>query len=118
MAAAYLNPSPSPGSISVAAANSSQTGTLNLTSIAGALTLTVTTNPPAQLWTASVFYPVPSSEWLRIYPTSGSGSGFLTVQPASGLAAGTYNATLFLQSLDASPQVIAIPVTYTAGLGQ
>lgn len=63
-------------------------------------------------WTASVSAQGSQPAWLTAYPLSGSGAGAitLTAQPV-GLAPGRYSAHLVIQALNATPQVMTVPVT-------
>jgi hypothetical protein len=63
-------------------------------------------------WTASS-----NQSWLTASPTSGSGSGTLSIQPnISGLAAGSYSATVTVTASGASgsPKTIGVSLSLTA----
>ncbi|MCX6629410.1 MAG: protease pro-enzyme activation domain-containing protein [Candidatus Solibacter sp.] len=67
-------------------------------------------------WTASV---VPGANWLTVSPLSGTGSGPLKIAVnAAGLSRGAHQGTVTVQSGDAIPQVIAVPVTFVVGTSQ
>jgi uncharacterized protein (TIGR03437 family) len=67
-------------------------------------------------WTASV---VPGATWLTVSPLTGTGSGPLTVTVnAAGLSRGAYRGVVTVQSSDAIPQAINIPVTFVVGNSQ
>ena len=60
-------------------------------------------------WTAS-----DDAAWLSVSPASGTNSGTVTVTPnISGLAAGTYNATVTIDAGTATGSPASIPVTLT-----
>lgn len=112
--AAYLNQPSSPNTLTVSSTNPAfpLSGTLNLNSAAPIL-LAVTTSSPTQLWSVQVFAPGSSPGWLTVNPPSGAGPGAVYIARPSGLGAGTYNATLMFTSLDAVPQVVQVPVTFS-----
>ena len=67
-------------------------------------------------WTASV---VSGTNWLTVSPLSGSGSAPLRVTVnAAGLSRGAYTGLITVQSSDALPQAINIPVTFVVGTSQ
>jgi uncharacterized protein (TIGR03437 family) len=67
-------------------------------------------------WTASV---VPGANWLTVSPLTGTGSGPITVTVnAAGLSRGAYRGLVTVQSSDAIPQAINIPVTFVVGNSQ
>jgi hypothetical protein len=113
LSAAYLNQPSSPNTLSVASTNPSLSGTLSLNSAGGALVLAVATSAPTQVWRVSVLAPGSAPDWVKVYPTSGSGSADVYIAPASGLSSGTYNATLVFESIDAVPQVVQVPIAFT-----
>ena len=70
--------------------------------------------PP--LWTASV---LPGATWLSVSPLSGNLSGPLTIAVnAAGLSRGAYAGLVTVQSNNAIPQAINIPVTFVVGTSQ
>jgi hypothetical protein len=118
LSAAYLNQPSSPNALSVTPTNPNLSGTLNLNSAGGSLLLAVTTSQATQAWSVRAFAAGSSPSWLKVYPTSGTGSGDVYVVPVAGLSPGTYNATLLFQSIDAVPQVTSVPVTFTVSSSQ
>jgi uncharacterized protein (TIGR03437 family) len=67
-------------------------------------------------WSISVFPANQSTKWLSVSPTSGNGSQPITVTAStSALARGVYNATLVVQTANAVPQFIELPVVLTVG---
>ena len=64
-------------------------------------------------WTASV---LPGASWLTVSPTSGTVDGSLHIGVnAAGLSRGAYVGLVTVQSADALPQAINIPVTFVVG---
>jgi uncharacterized protein (TIGR03437 family) len=88
---------------------------LNLTS-ANAAPVEVSVDPgsPSAPWDASVFYAQPPTSWLSVTPLAGAGPGKLqiAINPA-GLATGVYTANAIVESQNAIPQYLNIPVTLT-----
>jgi uncharacterized protein (TIGR03437 family) len=109
-----FNPPPSQSGGSLAA---SQTA-VNLAVAAGqsaSATVGVTVSA-GQVWTASLFPANRSTDWLVVYPQSGTGAGQVKLAAsATGLAAGVYTATLVLQSVNTIPQFVNVPITFTVG---
>ena len=72
-----------------------------------------------QQWSVSVFPANPSTTWLTIYPSSGTGPGTVNVSASSaGLAPGLYLATLVFQSTNAVPQYYNTYLYFTVGAPQ
>jgi uncharacterized protein (TIGR03437 family) len=67
-------------------------------------------------WTATV---VPGANWLTVGPNSGTGSATFRVSVnAAGLSRGPYSGLVTVQSGDAIPQAIQIPVAFVVGTSQ
>jgi uncharacterized protein (TIGR03437 family) len=67
-------------------------------------------------WTASV---VPGAKWLTVSPLSGTGSAAIHITVnAAGLSRGAYAGIVTVQSADAIPQAVSIPVTFVVGVSQ
>jgi hypothetical protein len=113
LSSAYLNQPSSPTSLAVTSTNPALSGTLSLNSVGGSVVLAISTSAASQVWKVSVVAPGASPDWVKVYPTSGLGSADVYVAPASGLSAGTYNATLLFESMDAVPQAVPLSITYT-----
>jgi hypothetical protein len=111
--AAFLNPPTSSNTLAAVAANTTLKAPLNLNTANGSLMINVSVSGKGQIWRVSSLAAGPSPAWLTVYPASGAGSGSVFVAVASGLASGTYNATLVVESIDATPQTVTMPVTYT-----
>ena len=59
------------------------------------------------------------ANWLTVSPTSGTGSGAIRITVnAAGLSRGAYAGLVSVQSDDALPQVIHIPVTFVVGASE
>ncbi|MCU1327691.1 MAG: peptidase and in, kexin, sedolisin [Bryobacterales bacterium] len=69
-----------------------------------------------QAWTASVFPANRTTSWLRLSQTSGSGPATIQLQgDSSGFQPGVYRATVVIQSQNAVPQYVEIPVMFVNG---
>ncbi len=67
-------------------------------------------------WTAVA---VTGANWLTVSPPAGTGSGALRITVnAAGLSRGAYTGLVSVQSDDALPQVIHIPVTFVVGASE
>ena len=67
-------------------------------------------------WTAAT---VTGANWLTVSPAAGTGSGALRITVnAAGLSRGAYTGLVSVQSDDALPQVIHIPVTFVVGASE
>ena len=101
------------GSFSVSAnsVSLSSSGTLQAAS-----SLNVVSTGTAPKWTATILPANKTTAWLSISPQSNTASGPLNVTASSsGLANGSYAATVILESENASPHVINLPVALTVG---
>ncbi len=97
---------PSPASVSMSSA-AGQPATANLSIAIGDKT---------QSWTASIFPANRTTGWLSVSQLSGVGSGQLTlIANGTGYEPGVYRATISLQSPNAIPQVVNVPVIFTYG---
>jgi uncharacterized protein (TIGR03437 family) len=62
---------------------------------------------------------VTGSNWLTVSPSSGSGSGAMRITVnGAGLSRGAYTGLVSVQSDDALPQVVHIPVTFVVGASE
>jgi uncharacterized protein (TIGR03437 family) len=97
--------------ISTSVASASQTATAKLTVGVGT----------GQQWSVSITPTNRSTSWLAASPQSGTGPATVNLTmygaPPNGaaLAAGSYTATLVVQSVSSLPQFINVPVTFTVG---
>ena len=77
--------------------------------------------PSGQQWTVSVFPSNQSTNWLTVYPLSGTGPASLSIS-ASGVAGalddGLYQATLAFQSPNTLPQALLVPINFVVGKPQ
>ena len=98
-----------PASIAMAASGSAPTasGTLN-----------IGLDDASQSWTASVFPANRTTAWLSLSQTSGTGPAqvVLTANRA-GFEPGAYRATVAIQSPNAMPQYVDVPVMFVLGTG-
>jgi hypothetical protein len=90
-----------PANMSVALGNSS-------------LALNFTGVPPA--WSISILPASGSTDWLTVSPASGTGPAQLSIRITPGdLGPGVYNAIVVVQSVNATPQFIDVPITMPVG---
>ena len=69
-----------------------------------------------QSWTATVFPANRSTAWLTLSQVSGTGPGQITLTASgAGYEPGAYRATIVLQSPNAAPQYIDVPVMFVIG---
>jgi uncharacterized protein (TIGR03437 family) len=79
-------------------------------------TVNLSFNGGAPQWTASVSPVNLTTGWLTVTPASGTGPAQLNLTASSaGLAPGVYNATLFIQAVNATPQYTSVPVMLVVG---
>jgi uncharacterized protein (TIGR03437 family) len=91
-------------SVSGAAGNQPATSSINVTV------------PTGQQWSVSVFPANQQTQWLVVYPLSGTGPAKINLVASSpGFGNGAYTATLVVQSVDTVPQAINVPVQFTIG---
>jgi uncharacterized protein (TIGR03437 family) len=85
--------------------------------IAVQTTLAVNLSDKNQSWTASIYPANTTTAWLNASPLSGIGSGQigLTVPGGTPFEPGVYRATIVLESANAVPQVINVPVMMVLG---
>jgi uncharacterized protein (TIGR03437 family) len=100
-----MSVSPASITISVPASSSSGNSTLSLSFSAGTPDWAVATLPSSQ-----------TTSWLTVSPRSGSGSAQLSIHVSPGaLGKGVYTAMLVIQSVNAAPQFINVPITLLVG---
>ena len=69
-----------------------------------------------QAWTAAVYPMNRTTSWLSLSQLSGTGSGSITLTANSaGFEPGAYRATIVIQSQNAVPQYINVPVMFVLG---
>jgi len=89
---------------------------LVLTAISGqtaSATLSVATSNQMQSWTAAVFPANRTNSWLALSQYSGTGPGQITLTASgNGFEPGAYHATIVIQSPDAVPQYLNVPVMF------
>ena len=110
----FAGPPANPGKISISPAR------LNLTAASGApsapATLAVNLSDKTQTWTAAVYPANRTTAWLSLSQLSGTGPGQITLTASSaGFEAGVYRATIVLQSPNAVPQYLNVPVMFVLG---
>jgi len=98
--------SPSPANLALAS-DAGKTATANLT---------VTLSDKTQSWTASVFPANRTTSWLSVSQLSGTGTSQITLTAnGTGFEPGVYRATIVLQSPNAVPQYVDVPVMFVYG---
>jgi uncharacterized protein (TIGR03437 family) len=109
-ASAPANPSTisvSPANISMSAATVSQ--------VAQA-TLSISISDKSQPWSAAVYPANRTSGWLSVSQLSGTGSGQITLTASGyGFEPGAYRAWISIQSPNAQPQVVNVPIMFVLG---
>ena len=96
----------SPAAISIAAAS----GQPATTKVA------VNLSDKTQSWTAAVYPANRTTAWLTASQLSGTGSGTITLTAnGTGFEPGVYRATIVIQSQNAVPQYINVPVMFVLG---
>jgi uncharacterized protein (TIGR03437 family) len=109
----FADPNPNPVTLTPTPAS------VNLASAAGktaTANLALAISDKAQSWTATVFPANRTTGWLNLSQLSGVGPAQLTLTAnGAGYEPGIYRATITLQSQNAVPQVINIPVTFLYG---
>jgi len=72
-----------------------------------------------QAWTISLFPSNRTTQWLTVYPLSGTGPASVYLSASgSGLAPGLYPAFLVFQSVDALPATVLVEVDFVVGTPQ
>jgi len=85
-------------------------------SSSGSATVSLSFNGGSPQWTATVSPSNLTTAWLTVAPASGTGSAQLNLTASSaGLASGVYFATLLIQSVNATPQFVSVPVVLVVG---
>ena len=109
-AAAPTNPikiSATPATVKLAAADAGKPATA---------TLAVAISDKTQQWTAAIFPANRTSSWLTLSQYSGTGPGQISLSASgTGFEPGVYRATIVLQSQNAVPQWINVPVMFVLG---
>jgi uncharacterized protein (TIGR03437 family) len=78
--------------------------------------LAVNLSDKTQTWTAAIYPANRSTSWLSASQLSGTGSGTITLTANGiGFEPGVYRATIVLQSQNAVPQYINVPVMFVFG---
>jgi uncharacterized protein (TIGR03437 family) len=106
-AASPATVSASPAYISLATAGASQPAET---------TLAVNLSDKTQPWTASIFPANRTTAWLTASQLSGNGPAQITLTASgAGFEPGVYRATVVIQSANAVPQYINVPVMFVLG---
>jgi len=82
----------------------------------GQATVAINLSDKSQLWTATVLPANRTTGWLTTSALFGTGSGQITLNAsAAGYAPGAYRATLLIQSPNAVPQTVEVPILFVNG---
>jgi uncharacterized protein (TIGR03437 family) len=113
LATSFGSASPAPAAMSTGVASVSLTADAQ-GSASGAVPLNFTGGSPQ--WTVTVSPANRTTSWLTVTPKLATGTSPINIQAsAAGLAPGAYNAMISIQSVDALPQVINVPVSFVVG---
>jgi uncharacterized protein (TIGR03437 family) len=78
--------------------------------------LAVSLSDKTQTWTASMFPANAATAWLKVSPLSGAGSASLSISASGGgFEPGVYRGTIVIQSPNAVPATVNIPVMFVYG---
>ena len=109
-APATANPtaiSVSPSSIALSTATVSQTAQA---------TLNVAIGDKTQPWTAAIYPANRTSGWLTVSQLSGTGAGQIVLTASGyGFEPGAYRAWIVIQSQNAQPQTVSVPIMFVLG---
>jgi uncharacterized protein (TIGR03437 family) len=113
----FASPPPNPGTLSVSPAAVSMAGAPpGDFAVFPTAKLAVNLSDKTQQWTASVFPMNRTTSWLSASQLSGTGSGTITLTAnGTGFEPGAYRATIVIQSQNAVPQYINVPVMFVLG---
>ncbi len=110
----FAGPPANPATLSVSPASAS----LSAGRLASSATLAVSLSDQTQAWTASIFPANRTTSWLNASKLSGTGSGqILLTASGTGFEPGVYRANIVIQSQNAVPQVVTVPVMFVLGGG-
>lgn len=113
---AFAGPPANPVQITAAPATVSLTA--ESTSDTASTTVAVNLSDKAQPWSAAVFPANRTNAWLTVSPRSGTGPAQLKLQAnGAGFSPGVYRATIVLQSPNAIPATVNIPIMFVLGSG-
>jgi uncharacterized protein (TIGR03437 family) len=114
----FVGPPANPGKISATPASVGMSASAGGRLGAGGAQamLNVNLSDKTQSWTASIFPNNRTTAWLSASQLSGVGSGQITLTAdGSGFEPGAYHATIVLQSANAIPQYVDVPVMFVLG---
>jgi len=111
---AFAGPAANP--VTITASPAIATVSASTAKTPGQTTVAVALSDKTQNWTASIYPTNAAASWLTVAPLSGTGSGNLTVTASgAGFGPGVYRATIVIQSPNATPATLAIPVMFVYG---
>ena len=111
MSTLFEGPAANPGSLAL----SKSAVNMQVADPSQSATTTIGVNvTPGLQWSVSVFPSNQTTRWLVAYPVSGVGPGKVTITASGkGLTPGARAATLVFQAIDANPQFINVPVSFS-----
>lgn len=90
--------------------------TLALSAANPKISLSVSLSDKTQPWTAAVFPANATTAWLTVSQLAGTGTGNLILTASgAGFEPGVYRATIVIQSPDAMPATVNVPVMFVNG---
>jgi uncharacterized protein (TIGR03437 family) len=87
-----------------------------LTNQASQATVSIGISDETQSWNAAVYPANPTTGWLTVSQLSGTGQATMSLTASgTGFEPGVYRANLVIQSLNAAPQSIVVPILFVNG---
>ncbi len=109
----FIGPLPNPTRLNVPGSEVVFSALSNRTAPLAPVQLPVTFGRSGVTWTARIVFSQKEQSWLSAGPLSGNGSSIVSLAPSlSGVTAGTYYATLFIESALTLPQSVLVPITF------
>jgi len=110
----FIGPPANPGTLSASPASLSLAVAQGSASTPTALAVDL--SDQTQSWTASIFPANRTTAWLTASKLSGTGSGQIALTASgTGFEPGVYRATIVIQSQNAQPQYVNVPVMFVLG---
>ena len=115
--ATFQQPPANPGTLTTSADDNGDYIPLRVSSSSGTATASIKVNVDSgQHWTVSLFPSNRTTQWLTVYPFSGTGPATVKLSAAgAGLSPGLYPVLLIFQSADALPETIPVEVNFVVG---
>ena len=115
--ATFQQPPANPGTLTTSADENGDYIPLRVSSSSQTATASIKVNVDSgQHWTVSLFPSNRTTQWLTVYPFSGTGPATVKLSASgAGLTAGLYPVLLIFQSADALPETIPVEVNFVVG---